>query len=274
MMNSQNYNRLLQVTDLHLFGDKNAKFLGISPYIHLLQTIEHIKRHEGENPAELLLLTGDISQDYSLFSYENALNAINGLHTPFLVIPGNHDDDDVLQQRFAKHATNNHFFNLSLPLHGDWHAILLNSHWQKHIAGMLADKTLTFLRNELALHRDKNIMIFLHHHVLPLNSKWIDKLGLLNAQQFLDIVALNSNVRAVFSGHVHQESHNQYQHIDFYTTPAIAVQFTPQTPTFSLDKQMPGYRVIDLLDNGEYATQVVRIGYNSEFIPDINVKGY
>ena len=37
---------------------------------------------------------------------------------------------------------------------------------------------------------------------------------------------------------------------------------------------MPGYRWIDLHEDGSFETRVCRIPYNEDFIPDLSSKGY
>ena len=43
------------------------------------------------------------------------------------------------------------------------------------------------------------------------------------------------------------------------TTPSTCFQFKPQTESFSLDDQSPGYRWINLYDDGSIKTEVARI---------------
>lgn len=262
--------RILQITDFHLLGDIHKKFLGINPYNNLIAIMNNATQHLSTNGTNLLLLTGDISQDFSPDSYEHALSITNQLKIPTKIIAGNHDDKNILTQIMLKdkeHAQKSINYD-------NWSIILLNTHWPNHVAGLLDPQELDFLQQELNNNHDKNIVIFLHHHVLPVGAPWVDKHILINAEQLLDILAQHKNIEAVFSGHVHQESIIKYQHINLYTTPAVAWQFTPKLPTFKLDAQMPGYRIIDLYKDGKYVTKVIRLSHNKAFIPDLNSKGY
>jgi 3',5'-cyclic-AMP phosphodiesterase len=267
------YQRILHITDSHLFGDKKIEFLGINTCTILSAVVDHIKQTGFDQGAKLTAFTGDISQDYSLASYTNAFSAMVELAVPFLVVPGNHDDKDAMLQELGESGCSSAIAR-QMTLDHNWHVVMLDSHWLGQVKGLLEEKELAFLRVELEQHRDKNIMIFIHHHVLPVGSAWLDKINLFNAQQFLDVVAGHDNVKAVFCGHAHQEFAGKYKHIDFYTTPSTSLQFAPQKIKFALDTTMPGYRIIDLFADGTYETKVVRLAYSEQFLPDLSSKGY
>jgi len=257
--------RIFHVTDLHIFGDKQTEFLGINTYKNLLAVAEniqqrHLERNESDACKQLLIVTGDISQDYSLSSYENALTLMKQITLPIRFIPGNHDNSDILRQWINEDTIGAIDINFNQSFEANnWQIILLNSQWINHVAGLLEDKTLNFLRQELTNNNQKHIMIFLHHHVLSTGSAWLDKINLVNAKQFLNIVNNHSNIKAITSGHAHQEFIAKQNEIYFHVTPATAFQFKPQNHTFKLDAQMPGYRIIDLFTDGRYTTEVVRL---------------
>lgn len=262
-MNKKTTLRVLQITDMHLVGDPNQNFLGINPYNHFVAIIENAAQHKKADAANLLLLTGDISQDFSVASYKHALTMAEQLNIPYETIAGNHDDPNLLEHIMYPQQNNK---QKSLT-YDTWQIILLNSHWPQHISGRLNEQEMAFLQQELDKNRTKNIVIFLHHHVLPLDASWLDRYILMDAERLLSILAQQHNVKAVFSGHVHQEMQKLYQNIMFYTTPAVAWQFTPHSPQFRLDTTMPGYRIIDLQSDGTYDTKIIRLDYHADFIP-------
>lgn len=276
--------RIIQISDLHLFADKNKEFLGVKPYNHCVEAIKNIQSLYKKNNKipHLLIITGDISQDFSRQSYINAFELVNELNIPIKVTSGNHDKIDLLQQSFELYSS----FLSKTPIHcNNWHIIMLDSHWDNHIAGLLSNTELDKLQHELQKFSNKNIMIFMHHNVMPTKINWLDKHILKNAEQFLAILQKYRNVKAVFSGHIHQEFHDKkilnelqqdirQQCIDFFTTPALSWQFMPNVNDFQLDTKMPGYRLIDLYDNGTYNTEIVRLKFNQNYIPDLKAEGY
>jgi Icc protein len=137
----------------------------------------------------------------------------------------------------------------------------------------LKNDELEFLSLSLSEHSDKNAIIFLHHHVLPSGSTWLDKIGLKNADAFLKIVKAHRQVKVVVCGHVHQENFTKHAGVDYISTPSCSWQFARNSRDFHLDQLMPGYRYINLYEN-YYETKVIRLPYNSSLIPDLTSVGY
>lgn len=81
---------VVQLTDAHLFADSAGSMLGLNTRDSLRHVVAQVRR---EQPlVDLLLCTGDLSQDASVASYE----AFRELTAPFAVptrwLPGNHDE--------------------------------------------------------------------------------------------------------------------------------------------------------------------------------------
>jgi len=92
---------------------------------------------------------------------------------------------------------------------------------------------------------DQPTIIFIHHHVLPIDSNWLDRINLRNASEFLAIIDQYKNVKAVVCGHVHQDTTIYRQDVIFLSTPSTSWQFAVKSYNFSLDNLMPGYRWIN-----------------------------
>ncbi len=80
-------------------------------------------------------------------------------------------------------------------------------------------------------------------------------------------------MKAIFTGHVHQQSDNDFFGIPLYTTPSTCFQFAPRQREFGVDARPPAYRWIDLHDSGELATGVVWVDETQEVV-DTDVNGY
>lgn len=262
--------RILQLTDLHLFSDKQTTLLGFNPYQSLLKVINKISNTETEKCPDLLALTGDISQDYSLASYEIAAEIFSNLLYPISAIMGNHDYPSMFSKIFGDPIQNT---NKSLSI-GSWRIIFLNSHWPQHVGGKLSEEEFIFLKQALNESLNQHVLIFLHHQVLPIESIWIDKIMLNNAAQLLEIIDQHKNIKAVICGHVHQETSTTRLGINYFSTPATCWQFETKSNNFKLATLMPGYRIIDLYEDGSLKTNVERIDYDATFIPNLNSTGY
>ena len=92
-----------QISDIHI-PRKNTKTYGITPMAeNLALCIDHINQDLWPKPY-LVLATGDITSTGQAEEFNNAANLLNRFEMPFYVIPGNHDDRDILRSTFGKQA--------------------------------------------------------------------------------------------------------------------------------------------------------------------------
>ena len=260
--------RILQLSDSHLLAKPQDAFLGIKPYDTLQAVINCVDETVANLPPQLIVFTGDISQDDSQQSYQNALKLLQHFTCPIIWTSGNHDETKKASQyltpwQYRPEYALNH-----------WHLIILNSHWDNHVAGRLNPLELKILEHALNTHKKQHILIFIHHHIVPVGSHWLDQINLQNAQDFFSITDKYSNIKAIVSGHVHQEHSSNRHSTSIITTPATSFQFKPQQKTFTLDALMPGFRLFDLHEDGHFDTQVIRVKSQKKFIPDLTQKGY
>lgn len=260
---------ILQITDTHLFADSKRDLLGIITYDSFQAVIQHATQTMAHYKPNLIVFSGDISQDDSSESYQHLINSIKHFPPPIAWIPGNHDKSKLMRQLFTHSPLSNdkHF------VFDNWQIILLDSHWPHHVGGKLTNEQLQFVDNTLRTYQQYAV-IFLHHHVLPLGIAWIDPLNLQTDKEFLAIIDQYSHVRGVVCGHVHQDSTNIRNDIPFISTPSTCIQFKPGMTDFTVDTVMPGYRYLHLEPDGRIDTTLYRIECNTRFLPDLASKGY
>jgi len=270
-MNKSSTIRIIQITDLHTFANEEDKLLNISTNYTFYKVLEKVKEDLKKTKADLMLVTGDLSQDFSQKSYLRMKEILHNIEQefkiPVAVTAGNHDDKKLLNNILT------HFIKKDFSFK-NWRVLVLNTEWPGHVAGTLPDDELIFLKAALTSSPEKSVLIFLHHQVLPTNSAWMNKIGLINSQAFLDILAEHTNVKAIVSGHVHQQNLENQGNLVFYTTPSTCWQFARNTAKFKLDSLMPGYRWFELYDDGSYQTEVVRVSFDPACIPDLESTGY
>ena len=262
--------RILQISDSHLLAKPQDVFLGIKPYDTLKAVINCVNETIANLYPKLIVFTGDISQDDSRQSYQNAIKLLQHFTCPIVWTSGNHDDVKKASECLTVSPWQ---YQPEYSL-DPWHLIILNSHWKNHVAGRLDSHELKILDHLLDTHKNQYILIFIHHHIVPVGNHWLDQLNLQNAKDLFSITDKYSNIKAIVSGHVHQE-HNSSRHLaSIITTPATSFQFKPQQKNFALDTLMPGFRLLDLYEDGHFDTQVIRVKTRPEFIPDLTQKGY
>lgn len=257
---------LVQLSDSHLFAEADGKLLGMPTGDSLQRVIELVRV---EQPTiDLVVATGDLSQDGSEQSYQRFANLSSALGSPVRWLAGNHDEPTPMQTAAAGSDVLDALTDV-----GAWRVVMLDSSVPGSVPGQLSDAQLNTLEQSLTQAPERPHLICLHHHPVPIGSKWMDAIGLRNPQPFLDLLARHHNARAVLWGHVHQEFDQQHGPLRLLASPSTCVQFAPGSEDFQVSDQAPGYRWLQLHADGTLDTGVSRIDAMS-FEVDYTVRGY
>ncbi len=239
--------RFLHITDSHLGNNKGDRLSHIDCDDSLKKVIDLIKNES----FDALLITGDIAHYGALNAYERLQTMLIKIKTPIYLLPGNHDDIDVMHQVFGG-------FENNVEL-GDWQLILLDSTEGKHDFGQLSTSELQFLETRLQETQAKHSLIALHHPPVDIDSAWMDVMQLKNKQAFFDIIDRFDSPRAIVWGHVHQEFDQQRKGVRLLSSPSTCSQFLPNSAQHQNDTQAAGYRWLQLNSDGSVDTGIVRI---------------
>jgi Icc protein len=242
-----------QITDTHLFADPSQQMKRAATYETLQTVLERVDNFKPK--PDILLLTGDLSQDETPESYHNLHALVSPLAIPAYWIPGNHDCPSLMAEILDREP----IFPHKSFQQGGWQFILLNSAVPGCVGGELSESTLDWLEQQLEAAGDRPTLVSLHHHPLPVNSAWMDDLGLQNPGDLLTILDRYSQVRLVIFGHIHQEFERERKGIQYFGTPSTCVQFTPRHDEFAIDPVPPGFRLLALYPDGTWTTKVERV---------------
>ncbi len=212
----------------------------------------------GQKP-DAIVASGDLVQDETAAGYERFRQAMADLGSPVWVIPGNHDSPDLMQACLSEPP----FQCCGTVEFGNWAIVLLSTFVAGDDGGRLGADRLAGLDQALTGFADRHVLVFMHHQPMPMGSRWLDGVGLRDAEDFLAVVDAHDNVRAVVWGHVHQASDRTRNGVRWLSTPSTCSQFLPNSDDFALDSRPPGYRWIDLKDSGAIDTRVVWVGGSS-----------
>ncbi len=102
---------------------------------------------------------------------------------------------------------------------------------------------------------------------------WLDTQVVANTADFWRVLDVFSHVKIVMWGHVHQAWQGERNGVVLMSVPSTCVQFKPHSEDFAIDDLAPGYRWLDLFDNGEFITGTSRVE-NLKFEVDFSIKGY
>jgi len=244
--------RLLQLTDPHLFADAAGALRGVVTQDSLEVVLRHAQAEVAA--ADALLLTGDVVND-DPGGYATVRTLLGGLGRPVWCLPGNHDDPQVMRRELAAepfHVGGHHDL-------GAWRVIMLDSCAPGQAHGWLAGGELARLEAALAGAGARHVLVALHHHPIPMGSRWIDSVALRNPEALFALTDPHPNVRGIVWGHVHQQHDSLRRGVRMLAAPATSAQFLPQAERFAIDPAPPGYRCLTLHADGRIETEVRRV---------------
>lgn len=165
-------------------------------------TLQAVLASVRELPAspDLLLLTGDLSQDETQGSYERLVALLRPHAVPTYWLPGNHDVPVVMEQVLCESPLST---DKSFQV-GNWHFILLSTQASGRVEGHLTPASLAWLETELQQHPDRPTLIALHHPPCSIGSAWMDAIGLQDPQALYAVLDRHPQVKLVIFGHIHQ----------------------------------------------------------------------
>ena len=189
---------ILQFSDLHLLSQPSDTLTGINTEESFRSIINAARKLCW--PPDLILLTGDLSQDPELATYERLRRHLDALGLPCYCLPGNHDKPIMHQ------VLNSEKVSCTTQIHaGNWQIICLDSTIPNAEGGFLSESTLQILINNLDQFPSKNVLIALHHHPLPIGCTWLDTMVLKNGDELFSVLRNYPQVMAIVCGHIHQE---------------------------------------------------------------------
>ncbi|MYL22663.1 phosphodiesterase [Vreelandella massiliensis] len=245
--------RIVQITDAHLHADPLARSRTGVP---LKQFKAVVEAAQAEHP-DIVLVTGDVSQDETPASYTHAAEALRAFPCPWFWLPGNHDHVGLME---AEHPL---LDEVDLD---DWRMLLLNTQVPGQPHGELGPKRLAALAERLETDI-RPTLIAMHHPPVEVGARWLDAIGLEDREAFWQVLSAYRQVKLIVFGHAHQ-AFAQTQALGVgmsegqakvYGCPATADQFLPGADDFALDEaSRPGYRVLELKGE-QWQTWVERV---------------
>jgi Icc protein len=252
--------KLVQLSDCHVTGQPGQAYRGGDPRATLEAVIDVVLDW---NP-DLVLATGDLSEDASEGSYAYLAEQFARLPMPVLGTPGNHDTPEGVRHCLPLSATDELLVCPPVTEAGcssaarPWEIMLLGSAKPGEIAGRFEDRQLDEL--EVALERGQGpVLVALHHQPWPVGSPWIDRYPLTSPSRFHALLAAHPRVRLVLWGHVHHAIR-----LDLggglvgLGAPSTVSNSLPGMPRFTVDPAGPACRWLELAPDGGFETGLLR----------------
>lgn len=258
----------IQITDHHLTESDTVFLDGFSTRYAFRSVLRHIANNTSIK-ADFIVSTGDVVENPTEFAYRAFLQMVNATNEPaempgplrisieglqgfpIYLLPGNHDD-------------RNHFFKYLYPK--TLSARLMNATFtHKGIQFICLDfgpdskavvhlETLDFLSH--SLRTNLPCVIFMHHQLVEIGSRWLDDFIADDLHKFWTILE-GYNVLGIFCGHIHTTYEKVINNISVFGLRSTACPFALQDePLVCL--MPPHYRVINI-KNGVLSTQVFEV---------------
>lgn len=262
--------RVIQLTDLHLFGDPGGRLLGLRTRLSFEAVLARALGWSDDSGAKpsCMVLTGDLVHDESPEGYSYLGRILSGAGLACFCIPGNHDRIELMAEHLGCAVVS----PVAGRRLGGWHLIFLDTTVRGDDGGRLAEEVLQ--EAEVLIAGDRSpTLVFLHHHPIPIGSAWMDTMGVENGPSLIALCNRHPHVKALSCGHIHQELSVVGAAPRVLGTPSTCVQFLPRSEVFALDRRPPGYRELRLYPDGRLETWVERLPDYPEPL-DLAAQGY
>ena len=256
---------IAQASDFHICSNGNFAYEVSDTVKGLNNFIRHINKLSFS--IDLLCITGDLSDDGTISSYELVKENLSELTIPYYIIPGNHDNKKNMASVFSEHKyLNNYIDNRTYHSFSikNIKIILLDSVSPGEPHGSLTDGILKEL--EIELDSNSNSLVFLHQPPFPSGIGFMDNQPYFNRDKLLKILNKAENLLLVGCGHIHRAMFSRKSDVNFSLAPSTAMQLDlnlNDTASGDFVLETPGYLIhrISLINSlyPEISTHTVQI---------------
>lgn len=195
--------RILHITDTHLVVPP-ARVSGVLDTASLLEecvaTVAAALPRIGR--VDVLLVTGDLSDDGSLESYELFRRMVEPLGLPILAIPGNHDLREPMRAAFDDLGLFGQAGRLNWVRDIDGLRIVgIDTLVEGSGGGVVNEATLAFLED--ALTASGPVLLAMHHPPFASSIRFMDGIGLAGAEGLADVLERSPAEIRILCGHLH-----------------------------------------------------------------------
>jgi 3',5'-cyclic AMP phosphodiesterase CpdA len=234
----------VQLSDTHVVGEGHA-------YPGLPDTARHLRDAiaavNALRPAPAFaVVTGDLCHHGSRDEYAHFARLFAGLHVPYFVVPGNHDNVERLREVLPPASfggAGRDAFAYARDADGV-RLLALDSTVPHAVSGVFDSSRLAWLAATLAAEPDRPTVIALHQPPFRTRLHYLDFLPYPGVVRFRAIVDENPQVKLVIGGHIHCVRAARWKAALALTAPSTAPQIVPELferRMFALRREAPGF---------------------------------
>lgn len=225
--------KIVHMSDLHI-TEYGREIWETDTKTHFDKAIEYISKL---NDIDAIIVTGDISDDGSEWSYNYVSKVFEQFAIPVICCPGNHDKKEKMNLLTSCHLE-------ELVELGDWKILNLDSTLPEMARGGFDAKTMRYIESELS--RDNKPTIIAFHHPSLEPGGWLNRKLLEGRELFNDYISNKASVKLILYGHTHYPiMHNVGSKI-FSSAPSIGFAFDKDLPKFQIANGKEGFNIIEI----------------------------
>lgn len=214
---------LIQITDTHIMSRGELLYGEFDTETHLRESVAEINSMEPQ--PDLVMITGDLVENPSDATYSHFDELIAPLKAPVFLIPGNHDDPDLMWRHFGgtpRFPGKPPCYQYVLE-YDDYRILALNSHLDDTELPKFGEQRLRWLEQALA-ESDKPTLIAIHHPPMKTGVYFIDMAGEEWYAGISAALARNPQVKLIICGHGHLELIGRIENVTVYMAGSTAHQ--------------------------------------------------
>ena len=235
---------IAQISDSHITRP-GSKAYDIAPMAdNLARVIGHINQL-GPRP-DVVVHSGDVTNAGSREEMRHARQLLAGLAMPFYVVPGNHDNGQVLREVFgAEHCPAAEGGTIDYVIEGRPVRLFgMDSTCPGQPGGEITAGQAAWLDDALAREPGKPAIIFMHHPPVKCGVLESDEDGFAGRGLLAEVVTKHAQIERIVCGHIHLLVHARWHGSVVTTAPAMGMRLgldltMQKAPEYLLDA--PGY---------------------------------
>ncbi len=233
-----------QLTDTHVLArDDSETEVFVDNNARLVDVVASINAET--SPVDVVIGTGDLTNDGQADQYDALGEMLASLHAPFLALPGNHDDRDLIRSTFP-----------STPWidadHASWvtavdgvRIIGLDSTVPGEHGGAIDVERSSWLDGVLSDRFDGPTMLAMHHPPFASGIWWMDTYG-FPGLDLLEAVLTAHPVDRIMCGHLHRPMASMFAgapaQVGMATVQQVELDFRADGPVAVIDNPV-GYQL-------------------------------
>jgi 3',5'-cyclic AMP phosphodiesterase CpdA len=212
----------VQISDLHLRAGGLLKSV-VDSQAALDVCIDHIL---GLNPRpDFIIATGDLVQKAAKRDFDGLRRRFERLDMPVYVIPGNHDDRDMLRGAFADtdYMPADGFIQYAIddyPLR----LVAVDTVDAGRDGGKICAERLQWLDRTLAARGQAPTLIFMHHPPFKTGISFMDDDAFIGADELKAVIAGHPQIERIICGHMHRSIVTSFAGQVASVAPGVAFQ--------------------------------------------------